>query len=612
MADDREKHFFGLGFGSGTFNDSDFSDGLRVERVADTLDFIDKVDPNRRQSESARLQDYSHHHSDRQTARIDMFSEDFLLDSIAVQFHSEVFWLQFVAHLFFPLAFFWLNYKAQGFTLDPRDPGFYINVFTPTIAYMMMASFMLCSDADKVITSGGVWVPLIYFIQHKLTVALKYASLSNTEYQKFQQNKSLPLASEYNKQLMLLQGWFNRDEQLLDFELGCAAARIGAKINEIFIHIPSPAASHDAFKEFANWNALLNNSKTVQLSGIAIPESCTVRELFSHAPCLVPLVDGSYQISVCDLCRAIVHKADATVTERGEFIPLGFLGLMLVVSWVKFLQNIATIEERTMMYYVFLVTSTVTLMGWGRVIVRLLYIAVWDVNRGLSMVKYLHRMIRLTDLTLDTGVSLSKASHTDRSRELTREKIGVILSIGEPESIKSRTLGNNLIRQRTLAQKLSESTKMSGLSEKIRDKEGERDKARESNENVNENVFNHKGDVKSADLHRRFEEFGSKSIREYDESHIPQVSLRYSQNIISWTYTRLVFQHFGERFRNRMDTYMVGTMLLMVLLVLYELLLVFIQGKAVFESAFFHAESAGRYGHLAVSYCLWVARIFGQ
>jgi hypothetical protein len=36
-----------------------------------------------------------------------------------------------------------------------------------------------------------------------------------------------------------------------------------------------------------------------------------------------------------------------------------------------------------------------------------------------------------------------------------------------------------------------------------------------------------------------------------------------------------------------MDTYMVGTCLLMVLLVLYELLLVFIQGKAVFETAFF-------------------------
>jgi hypothetical protein len=44
-------------------------------------------------------------------------------------------------------------------------------------------------------------------------------------------------------------------------------------------------------------------------------------------------------------------------------------------------------------------------------------------------------------------------------------------------------------------------------------------------------------------------------VKEEDHSHIPQISFKYAENVIAWTYTRLVFQHFGERFRNRIDMY---------------------------------------------------------
>jgi hypothetical protein len=42
-------------------------------------------------------------------------------------------------------------------------------------------------------------------------------------------------------------------------------------------------------------------------------------------------------------------------------------------------------HNRTLMYFIFLVSSTISLI-WGRVVLRLLYVAVWDVTRTLRYV----------------------------------------------------------------------------------------------------------------------------------------------------------------------------------------------------------------------------------
>jgi hypothetical protein len=148
-------------------------------------------------------------------------------------------------------------------------------------------------------------------------------------------------------------------------------------------------------------------------------------------------------------------------------------------------------------------------------------------------------MIRLTDLSLDTGISVTKTKHSARSRELTREKLGIILSIAEPECVKSRTLGNSLVKKRKLVR--TESTlnqkNVGGYEGGHKDKDRE-DRDREDREDregrcggdgegeghvfhhTDEHVFNHKHEVISADLQKRFLEFGSKSIREYDERYV--------------------------------------------------------------------------------------------
>jgi hypothetical protein len=42
---------------------------------------------------------------------------------------------------------------------------------------------------------------------------------------------------------------------------------------------------------------------------------------------------------------------------------------------------------------------------------------------------------------------------------------------------------------------------------------------------------------------------------EQDASHLPRISTRFESNIVTWAYCRLMLQHFGYRFRFRLDVF---------------------------------------------------------
>ena len=107
--------------------------------------------------------------------------------------------------------------------------------------------------------------PLILFTQHRLTIAIKYATLSETEYQRFVQCKDYDLCKVYQRQIQLLTGWMDRLETVLDFELGVAAARVGARINEIHLVIGNPDVCASERNQYHYWNAFLKGSPVVDV-----------------------------------------------------------------------------------------------------------------------------------------------------------------------------------------------------------------------------------------------------------------------------------------------------------------------------------------------------------
>jgi hypothetical protein len=517
---------------------------------------------------------------------VDKFMDDFILDSIAVQFHAAVFWQQFLPHIIFPLSYFLLNYKVQGFAVSYDflwQPSFYFNIFFPSVIYVMAVLYYLCPVQDELPVRGALWVPIIFFIQHRMTVALKYASLSPSEYAKFQSLRgegSGTAAERYMQQMQLLTGWATRDKRLLQFELGCAAARIGAKINEISIVIADPSSSETARKEFACWNALLHGQATVKLNQ-------------RPSPALVRHADGSYTLSVYDLSKAIVLKADANSGQGYKWVIYIFVVLMIMIPWVTLSNTPQGLSGRSSYLYAFLVCNCIAFWMYGLVDFLLLYVSVWDVSRQLHMVRYLHRLIRITDLTLDTSLALrhrgasksgpqdtsftlssrkssrsklglgnrrnSSAKDSVRLRELEhlREKMSVILSVTKSEKRKSVSVRRSVTTSGGLYRQQSDSRKSDRAQPTVQDVSRSKSRSPPGPDLYHEVDSSGEGvdEVSPREHMSRFYDYGAKHLQDEDQSHIPQLSFRQPENIIGWTYARLVFQHFGERFRTRIDTY---------------------------------------------------------
>ena len=197
-------------------NESHVYDVISPEREVSTKDIgdVDNID-NESDNCSELCDDGEFLKAER--FNVDSFMEDFVLDSIAVQFHVNVFLVQFACHMFFPLAYVLINYKGQGFEIT-RDsliqPRFYLNIVVCLVLYVMVISYFMCPVEDQRPISGALWVPLIFFIQHRMTIGLKYASLSPTEYEKFQKTTDFNQAYRYLTQMQLLNGWASRGSLL--------------------------------------------------------------------------------------------------------------------------------------------------------------------------------------------------------------------------------------------------------------------------------------------------------------------------------------------------------------------------------------------------------------
>ena len=56
--------------------------------------------------------------------------------------------------------------------------------------------------------------------------------MNETEWERFHNEKDPADATLYQLQMQLYSGWFDQRDDVLRFELGAAAVRVGAKIND--------------------------------------------------------------------------------------------------------------------------------------------------------------------------------------------------------------------------------------------------------------------------------------------------------------------------------------------------------------------------------------------
>eukprot|EP01040_Poterioochromonas_malhamensis_P018099 gene18099-21025_t len=333
-----------------------------------------------------------------------------IFDTIQVQFNPSIFFFQLFIHCFIFFSFLSPNPSAQGFWGTNFWFLFY-NWGLTLILYVMIVSYFMAPSETFVVLSGALWIPLIYFVQHKLVVALKYASLSTSEYTRFMSCEDSSITDIYRDQMQLIAAWLNRDEAVLEFEIGAAAIRVGSKLSDIFFSLPNPQKSTSSRSQHSYWHAFLRGREFVDFS-------------IADTDGLEKTADGRYRVSVFNVITALVRRCDSR--NFGEslcfyviyfFCFLNIIIPLMIVS-ASFLHQQASHDDVNYVWVmVFYTSSTFINMTCGPVVYNVLYVSIFDVLRQLQMVDELTAMIRISDLTLqpeDNGPDFELATISER------------------------------------------------------------------------------------------------------------------------------------------------------------------------------------------------------
>eukprot|EP00981_Chlorochromonas_danica_P013098 scaffold5788_cov159-Ochromonas_danica.AAC.14 len=157
-----------------------------------------------------------------------------IFDAVGVQFHMNIFLWQLLVHIFIFLFPLLRNPRGQGFISDV-SLRIRFNVLLPLVTYMVPILYFVLPEEDQSLLRNYVWIPILFFAVHRVVLSLKYGTLSETEYERFNNCTCEELSREYLRQMQLFDGWYRMEADVLYFELGAASARMGERINNIHL-----------------------------------------------------------------------------------------------------------------------------------------------------------------------------------------------------------------------------------------------------------------------------------------------------------------------------------------------------------------------------------------
>jgi len=436
-------------------------------------------------------------------------------DTIGVQFHFRAFFWQLFAHIFFPLFPVMINFSGQVTTMM-------YTWISPVLVYVMIVTYVLVDGANRPGMEGALIIPLVYFLQHRLVIAMKYGSLSRTEYRKFMDCSDAELCANYRTQMQLGSGWLEYHCDVVHFELAAASARIGARINSITFSMGNPDCSASALNNIRTWNAFLRGHDVID---------------YSSPPCrqLVRNADGSYSLSVYDLCEGLImrvskHFCETEIVNGKTIMLFNTANLLIPLVLMCYHYDPTVSAFTTICIVLFYISCTCINYVYARTFYGLLYIAIVDVYRQLAMMSDLNCMIRLTDLMLHTEMSSSMNEVSKYEQNRVDQRVAEIISIRSPvDECYTQTVYNPVYFEDPDAdnQIVSPADQPCILGERL----------------YNDN-----------------------------EAHLlPRICCDESHNIVAWTHARLVMQNFGERFKFRLELYVIAALAMLVVMMVVGL-----------------------------------------
>jgi hypothetical protein len=482
--------------------------------------------------------------------------EDTFFDTIGVQFHFGPFLWQLIAHLILPLFPFMINRSGQ---LQNDVYTRFTSWVTPILIYIMFLSYTYIPDHMSTGVRGAFLIPVIYVLQHRLVIAIKYGSLSPTEYKRFMECKDTALCRVYLDQMQLFQGWYYYNPRVVRFEISAASARTGARINDIDFCIADPHDSPSTLNQCRAWNAFLRGHDIID---------------YNSAPCdqLRLQADGSYALSVYDFCEALVQKSVRAKPETElwsgrvtDFFNLLNLSIPLILMGCYYDTSADHSGQKAWLAF-FYISSTMLNFFYAKLFFILLNIAVVDVFRQWTIISDLNTMIRMTDLSLYAELS---SSHKLVTREQQRT---VDLRMEEILSIRPSRKGKKYMHTECLNDDSAVHTNGTATSTNATRT------AAPTATNASASADAGAGPKRAwqapaptTAAHKRASVLGERIYKDNEAHLLPRVSFDSTQNIVAWTHARLTMQNYGERFHFRLSLYVICAMFMLVMFMLLGL-----------------------------------------
>ncbi|KAJ1425438.1 hypothetical protein B484DRAFT_451100 [Ochromonadaceae sp. CCMP2298] len=224
------------------------------------------------------------------------------------------------------------------------------------------------------------------------------------------------LSTIYMYQMQLFSSWFSMDEIVMQFEIGASSSRLGARVQKMHLIVADPQTP-DTISQFRLWNALLRGQRYVDAG------AGTAMELVRRA-------DGHYQLTVTDLCAALIRQGsdrreeEETVNLIVAFFTYTNLAIPIATMLMHCCDHPNT--QQICFLLLFLTSSTILNYTYGSLFLRLLYIAVVDVERQGHVMRTLDCLLRLNDFHIQDA----QRESFEESEQIVQRRVDDIMRIG--------------------------------------------------------------------------------------------------------------------------------------------------------------------------------------
>lgn len=495
-------------------------------------------------------------------------SSNLIYDSIAVHFNIDVFFIQLFIHIFWPFGMLLSpNMRAQTF-FNTVPITVLFNHIAPMLVIITILSYFMMSQSVESSEyqhfQRSLWYPLLFYVLHRATVAIKYASLSRSEYNRYMSENDQAKIAIYSDQMQLTQWLTKLSQRLVEFMLVASAYRVGAHIDQLSIIIANPSSSESAFVQYSTWKAFILRyyPKSINENEEEVDKNVDDEGLDDETKVnkyLIQQHDGKYRLSLFNLCK-IISQSSHRQSYSYHAIRVSYIVTIIMTSIPFFgFIDLYNCKRWTVVY---LVSSAIITFNFFRIVCVFLFVQIVELLKIHKRCVLMHKMIRVSDIEVMTQVSWGVTD--DKISTDDDDHTGTTLSTTNP-SKRSMSATTNISGGDS-----SHGNRLKKKDERVQRIEQQNSMVLQALKQVKDgNTIKSTSETKEHVLHRaRTSSVVGNSNTSQQYFSVPRISLAMRENINTWCWMNEIMLNMGARYSARLTlfTYLcfVATVVLMV------------------------------------------------